>query len=190
MAKVAEAEEKTSGGIILPTAAQKRPTSGDVVALGDSQVGTKQHPFSLTIGDTVLYSKFGIGAIDLEIQGEDHVMLREDDVIGIMPSSNATAAEIPHLVPIGDRVLLRVDEQGEVTLGGVILPDAAKERPLIGTVVRAGPGKLDKESGERKAIKVAEGDKVVYFKYAGDVMETPSGEKYVVLHENDILCKA
>lgn len=174
----------------MPNSAQKRPTSGDVIALGDGQVGTEKHSFTLNIGDTIIYSKFGLGATDIELQDEQHILIREDDVIGIMPKSGAHADDVPELKPIGDRVLLKVEEQGEVTLGGVILPDSAKERPLMGTVVRVGPGKLNKESGERKAIKLQEGDRVVYFKYAGDAMETTSGDKYVVLHESDILCKA
>jgi chaperonin GroES len=74
-------------------------------------------------------------------------------------------------------------------MGGVILPDSAKERPLSGTIVRVGPGAIA-DDGTRKPLKVKEGDRVVYFKYAGDQMETPDGIKYVVLHENDILCKA
>ena len=52
-----------------PTAAaQARPTSGDVVAVGDGQVGTKTHAFSLAGGETILYSKFGIGVTELEVQ--------------------------------------------------------------------------------------------------------------------------
>ena len=187
LAKVAEIEDKTTGGILLPTSSQKRPTSGDVVALGDGQVGTKQHEFTLKAGETILYSKFGIGATDLIVQGEEHILIREDDVIGVMPRAEASAGDIPELRPIGDRVLLRVKEQGELTMGGVILPDSAKERPVSGIVVRCGPGKM--VDGERKAPKLKEGDNVIYFKWAGDAMETPSGEKYVVLHESDILCK-
>lgn len=57
-----------------------------------------------------------------------------------------------------------------------------------GTVVRCGPGKQD-DDGERKAPKVNPGDRVIYFKYAGDSMETPEGERYNVLHEQDILAK-
>lgn len=87
--------------------------------------------------------------------------------------------------------LVQVEDTADVTVGGVILPDAAKERPLIGTVVRMGPGRWDSENpGVRKAMVIKEGDKVLYFKYAGDDMETPAGEKYVVLREDDILCKA
>ena len=182
-------EAKTTGGILLPTSAQKRPTSGDVVALGDGQVGSRKHEFSLKTGDTVLYSKFGIGTTDLLIQGEEHILIREEDVIGVMPHSSATADDIPELKPIGDRVFVKVQEQGEVTMGGVILPDSAKERPVSGTVVRVGDGKLE-EDGTRKAPKLKAGDKIVYFKWAGDAMETPSGEKYIVLHESDVLCRS
>ena len=56
-----------------------------------------------------------------------------------------------------------MEEAGSVSIGGVLLPDSAKERPLSGAVVRAGPGKLD-EDGVRKAPRVKEGDRVVYFK--------------------------
>lgn len=182
MAKVAELEEKTTGGILLPTSSQKRPTSGDVVAVGGAEGMT------LTVGSTILYNKFGLGATDLMVQGELHIIIAEDDVIGVMPRSGATADDIPELVPVGDRVLLKVREDDEVSAGGVILSQASKEKPVSGTVVRVGEGKVG-EDGVRKALKVKEGDDVVYFKYAGDVMETSAGERYIVLHESDILCK-
>lgn len=182
LAKVGELEEKTTGGILLPTSSQKRPTSGDVVAVGGAEGMT------LTVGSTILYNKFGLGATDLMVQGELHIIIAEDDVIGVMPRSGATADDIPELVPVGDRVLLKVREDGEVSAGGVILSQASKEKPVSGTVVRVGEGKVG-EDGVRKALKVKEGDDVVYFKYAGDVMETSAGERYIVLHESDILCK-
>ena len=84
---------------------------------------------------------------------------------------------------------VQVEESSEVTVGGVLLPDSAKERPMSGTVVTVGEGKYDTDKGERKKPKVAAGDRVLYFKYAGDAMETPEGDKYTVVHENDILCK-
>lgn len=82
--------------------------SGDIVALGDGQVGGNVQKFDLQVGQTVVYSKFGIGSTDLDIQGQRHTMLREDDCIGIMPKSNATASDIPELKPVGDRVLIKV----------------------------------------------------------------------------------
>lgn len=188
LTKVADAEEKTTGGILLPTASQKKPTSGDVIELGDGSTGAKKHEFQLKVGDTIIYSKFGIGVTDVQFQDAEHALLKEDDVIGILPRSGATAADLPEIRPLGDRVLLKVQEQADVSAGGVLLPSSAKERPISGRVIRTGPGKLDKD-GKRKPIDVQEGDQVLYFKYAGDPMETPDGSKFVVVHENDLLCK-
>ena len=112
----------------------------------------------------------------------------------MLPSSGAVADDIPHLQPAGDRVLVEVEESADVTVGGVVLPEDAKERPVSGRVVRVGPGKYDKDAeegkGGRKAPRVAPGDRVLYFKYAGDSMETPDGTKFIVLREDDVLCKA
>jgi len=188
LCKVAEPEQKTTGGILLPTTAQRRPTSGDIVAVGDGKVGDHIQEFYLKPGQTVLYSKFGIGVTDLLVQGEEHCLIREEDCIGIMPRSGATADDIPQLKPNGDRVLLKIFEASDVTVGGVLLPDSAKEKPIGGEVVSVGPGKREKD-GKRKTPQVKPGDRVLYFKWAGDSMETPSGEQYVVVHESDILCK-
>ena len=78
------------------------------MALGDGRVGPQQHSFQLTEGDTILYSKFGLGVTEVELQGAEHILIREDDVIGVMPRSAATAADIPELRPVGDRVLIKV----------------------------------------------------------------------------------
>uniref|UniRef100_A0A7S0RR56 20 kDa chaperonin, chloroplastic n=1 Tax=Chlamydomonas leiostraca TaxID=1034604 RepID=A0A7S0RR56_9CHLO len=191
LVKVAEEETKTRGGILLPTSAVKKPTSGDVVELGDGRVNGETRPFILKTGDTVLYSKFGFMYTDIKLKEQDFILIREEDVIGIMPRQNAQADDIPNMKPMSDRVLIKVEETADVTIGGVLLPETAKERPLSGTVVSTGPGKYDAEAEEkRKPMRVQPGDRVLYFKYAGDNMETPDGTKYVVLREDDILCKA
>lgn len=191
LVKVAAEEVKTRGGILLPPSAQKKPTSGEVVGLGDGRTGKDTRPFYLKEGQTVIYSKFGFMYLDLKFNGSDYILIREDDVIGIMPRANAQADDVPELQPLSDRVLVAVEDVADVTIGGVVLPESAKERPLIGTIVRTGPGKFDKDAeGQRKPMTVKAGDKVLYFKYAGDNMETPAGAKYVVLREDDILCKA
>lgn len=197
LVKVAEQETKTRGGILIPAAAQKRPTSGDVVSLGDGRPpdGGPLRPFTVAPGDTVLYSKFGFMYTDLKMAagGDEYILIREDDVIGTLPRSGAVADDIPELRPLGDRVLVAVQETADVTIGGVLLPDSAKERPLSGTVVRVGPGRWDQSlndgKGGRAPPGVKEGDRVLYFKYAGDAMETPSGEQFIVLRGDDLLCK-
>lgn len=84
--------------------------TGDIVALGDGRVGGNVQTFDLQVGQTVVYSKFGIGSTDLDVQGQRHTLLREDDCIGIMPKSNATASDIPELKPVGDRVLIKASK--------------------------------------------------------------------------------
>lgn len=191
LVKVADQEQKTKGGILLPVAAQKRPTSGDVVSLGDGRMADGSvRSFYLKEGQTVLYSKFGFMYTDIKMGEEEFILIREDDIIGTLPRSSAVADDIPELQPLADRVLVEVEDTADVTIGGVVLPDSAKERPLSGTVVRTGPGKYDKGAeGQRKPMTVQPGDKVLYFKYAGDNMETPSGAKYIVLREDDILSR-
>lgn len=191
LVRVAEQEEKTKGGILLPISAIKRPTSGDVESLGDGRLADGHvRPFYLEKGQTVLYSKFGFMYTDIKSGDKEYILIKEDDVIGVLPRSGAVADDIPELQPLADRVLIKVEDTADVTIGGVVLPDSAKERPLSGTVVRTGPGKYDKDSeGGRKPMVVKPGDKVLYFKYAGDNMETTDGSKYIVLREDDILTR-
>jgi chaperonin GroES len=85
-----------------------------VVAVGDAKLkGGKARPFTLKPGDTILYSKFGIGVTEVEVQGELHILLREDDVIGVLPRSGASAGDVPELRPVGDRVLIKVRASGD-----------------------------------------------------------------------------
>ena len=89
------------------------------------------------------------------------------------------------LKPLGDRVVIRVLEQEEKTVGGIYLPDTAKEKPCEGEIIAAGPGKRQ-EDGSRVALDVKAGDKVIFSKYAGTEVKY-EGEKYLIVSERDIL---
>ena len=89
------------------------------------------------------------------------------------------------LKPLDNRVVVEQVEAEEKTRGGIFLPDAAKEKPQIGVVIAAGPGKL-LDDGKRGAMSVAKGDKVIYGKYMGNDVEV-DGKKYVILRESDLL---
>ena len=89
------------------------------------------------------------------------------------------------LVPLEDRVIIKQSEAQEKTVGGIILPDTAKEKPQRGKIIAVGPGKMN-DKGKRNEMSVKKGDEVIYSKYIGNEIEI-SGEKYVILHENDIL---
>jgi chaperonin GroES len=87
--------------------------------------------------------------------------------------------------PLDDRVLLKQCEAEEVTAGGIVLPDSAKEKPQRGKVVATGPGKL-LDNGERGSLSVKKGDEVFYGKYVGTEIKI-DGEEYVLIRESDIM---
>jgi len=89
------------------------------------------------------------------------------------------------LNPLDDRIVIKQSEAEEKTSGGIILPDTAKEKPQIGTVVAVGPGKL-LDNGKRGQMTVKINDKVFYSKYMGNDVEIDN-EKYVILRESDVL---
>ncbi|MBA4017378.1 MAG: co-chaperone GroES [Pirellula sp.] len=92
-----------------------------------------------------------------------------------------------NLRPLDDRVVVQPHEAEDVTAGGIVLPDAAKEKPQRGKVVAVGPGKL-LDSGDRGTLSVAVGDEVIYGKYSGTEIEV-EGQEVKILRENDILAK-
>jgi chaperonin GroES len=88
------------------------------------------------------------------------------------------------LKPLDDRIVIKQSEAEEKTTGGIILPDTAKEKPLIGKVIETGPGKL-LDNGKRAKMSVKKKDEVIYARYGGNEVEI-DGEKYVILRESDI----
>ena len=91
------------------------------------------------------------------------------------------------LRPLDDRVVVETLEAEQVTSGGIVLPDAAQEKPQRGKVVAVGPGKL-LDSGNRGELSVGIGDEVIFGKYGGSEVEV-NGEEYKILRESDILAK-
>ncbi|KAL3152158.1 hypothetical protein ABBQ32_001251 [Trebouxia sp. C0010 RCD-2024] len=91
--KVNLSEEKTSSGLLLPVSSQKKPTQGEVVGAGTAK--------AVKNGDKVVYSKYA--GTELKVQGGDFVLLKEEDVIGVLNST-----DIAQLLPLGDRILVEV----------------------------------------------------------------------------------
>jgi chaperonin GroES len=86
--------------------------------------------------------------------------------------------------PLADRVVIKPAPAEEKTKGGIILPDTAKEKPVIGEIVAAGPGKVS-DDGKKIPMEVKVGDKVLYGKYSGTEV-TVEGEEYLIMREADI----
>ena len=91
------------------------------------------------------------------------------------------------LQPLADHLVVKPIEREEVTKGGIVLPDTAKERPQEGKVIAVGPGRLS-EDGKRIAMEVKVGDTVVYAKYGGTEIKVDD-EELIILRESDILAK-
>ncbi|MFK9094395.1 co-chaperone GroES [Bacillus salipaludis] len=89
------------------------------------------------------------------------------------------------LRPLGDRIVIELVESEEKTASGIVLPDSAKEKPQEGKVVAVGTGRV-LESGDRVALEVAVGDRIIFSKYAGTEVKY-QGTEYLLLRENDIL---
>jgi len=87
--------------------------------------------------------------------------------------------------PLGSRVVIEPIESEDVTAGGIVLPDTAKEKPQKGTILAIGPGDRD-EDGDRIALDVKVGDVVLYAKYSGTEIKV-DGKKLLILRESDIL---
>jgi chaperonin GroES len=91
------------------------------------------------------------------------------------------------ITPLYDRILVKRVEEDEQMVGGIIIPDTAKEKPQQGDVVAVGEGKV-LDSGERQAPDVAAGDTVLFGKYAGTEI-TYDDDEYLILREEDILAR-
>ncbi|MCJ7552734.1 MAG: co-chaperone GroES [Ignavibacteriaceae bacterium] len=89
-----------------------------------------------------------------------------------------------NLKPLADRIVVKPAEAEEKTAGGIILPDTVKEKPVEGTVVAAGPGKVA-DDGTVIKMEVKVGDKVLYGKYSGTEVII-KGEEYLIMRESDV----
>ena len=89
------------------------------------------------------------------------------------------------LRPLGDRIIIELVESEEKTASGIVLPDSAKEKPQEGKVVAVGTGRV-LESGERVALEVSVGDRIIFSKYGGTEVKY-QGTEYLILREIDIL---
>jgi len=99
--------------------------------------------------------------------------------------ATATAKKLK-IRPLDDRVVVEPFEAEEITRGGIVLPDSAREKPQRGKVIATGPGKLLEKTGERGEMSLKVGDRVFYGKYSGTEVEL-EGDTYVILRESDVL---
>jgi chaperonin GroES len=92
-----------------------------------------------------------------------------------------------NLQPLGDRLIVEVLEDEEITVSGIVLPDTAKEKPQRGRVLAVGPGPRD-EDGKYIPMDLADGDEIIFSKYGGTEIKLGTDE-YLILRESDVLAK-
>jgi chaperonin GroES len=94
-----------------------------------------------------------------------------------------------NLQPLGDRLIVEALEEEETTIGGIVLPDTAREKPQRGRVLAVGPGSRSETTGELIPMDVAEGDEIIFSKYGGTEVKVRL-EDLLILRESDVLAKA
>ncbi|XP_004287661.1 PREDICTED: 20 kDa chaperonin, chloroplastic [Fragaria vesca subsp. vesca] len=180
LVKINTVEEKSTGGILLPTTAQTKPQGGEVVAVGEGKtIGKTKVGISVQTGAEVVYSKYA--GTEVEFNGTKHLILKDDDIVGILETD-----DIKDLKPLNDRVLIKVAEAEQKTAGGLLLTEASKEKPSIGEVIAVGPGTVDEE-GNKKPLSISKGSTVLYSKYAGNDFKGKDGSEYIALRASDVI---
>ena len=101
------------------------------------------------------------------------------------PTAAVRASTSKTLRPLGDRVIVTPTPREEMTKSGIVLPDTVKEKPQEGTILAAGPGRLN-DDGKREPMDVKVGDKVLYAKYAGTEFKV-NDEEHLIVSQKDIL---
>ncbi|KAF8084239.1 hypothetical protein N665_0727s0006 [Sinapis alba] len=180
LVKIKEAEEKTMGGILLPSTAQSKPQEGEVVAVGEGRtIGKNKVDITVPTGAQIIYSKYA--GTEVEFNDVKHLILKEDDIVGLLETE-----DIKDLKPLNDRVFIKVAEAEEKTAGGLLLTETTKEKPSIGTVIAVGPGTLDEE-GKLQPLSISTGSTVLYSKYAGNDFKGKDGSNYIALRVSDVM---
>jgi chaperonin GroES len=93
------------------------------------------------------------------------------------------------LKPLEDRVVVKAVTSEEKTASGIVLPDTAKEKPMLGEITAVGDGKWDEAGTKRIPMDVKVGDRVIYGKYSGTEYKTKDGEELLILRVSEILAK-
>lgn len=185
-----EDSQRTLGGVLLPSAgsaaAEGKPKHGLVVEVqglsGDDKADSWES------GSVVCYASFA--GTTLKMNDDEYVLLKNDDVMGVLPKCGGSDDEVRkagesmrELAPFGRRILVKVEESSDESSGGVLLPEAAQDKPLLGKVVAIGSG-CASEDGEESSLAV--GTTVMYPNYSGTEFEE-EGDTYIVLRADDVL---
>lgn len=181
LVQVADAVEKSDGGILLTGSAKVQKTEGTVVSVGPGKTHPETgEPFEIPVqaGEKVVYGKYD--GTEIEIDGVRHSLIRDEDVL-VKFTGDELTTESANV--IRDSVLVYVEQKESETEGGLLLTKSSnsENRQSTGKVVKVGPGLF-------ADMEVAPGDSIKFREYFGNEVEI-EGEEYTVVRMGDILAK-
>ncbi|KAL7530225.1 hypothetical protein ACHAWF_003291 [Thalassiosira exigua] len=187
LVKVAEIEDETEGGIFLTGTAKIKKTEGVVISAGPGKTHQEsglRFPMPVVPGEGVVYGKYDGTEVDYD--GSKHTLIRDDDILVKFSGDELTldGADV-----VSDNVLVKVEDDEEETLSGLVIAATAKKggKPSTGEVVKVGPGRMA-SNGEVMTVDVEAGDMVKFRDFAGNEVSIEGGE-YAVVRMTDILAK-
>jgi chaperonin GroES len=186
LVKVAEAVDKTEGGILLTGKARIQKTEGLVISVGPGKTHQDSgivFDMPVSVGEGIVYGKYD--GTEIDISGSKHTLIRDEDIL--VKFTGELSLETVEVVR--DNVLVKVDRSEEETDGGILIAKSSKteNKPSTGEVVKVGPGKMASD-GSLMPMDVAVGDMVKFRDFAGNDVEIDDIE-YSVVKMGDVLAK-
>lgn len=185
MVKPNKVDDKSTGGLFLATEQGERPKDGVVVSAGPGKTHPDSgvlHPCPVKVGDLVMLNDFSGDKV--EYDGEKHIFVNADTLLGYFEGRSATVAGFR---PLRDRVLVAKEEVEEATASGIALAGAEEDDANSGEVVCCGPGRLDADA-KLLAMSVTPHDHVMYDRYSGSEL-TLEDKKFKLVSEADCIAK-
>jgi len=185
LVKPRKLEDKTDGGLFVPTAESEKPKEGFVIAAGPGTVSAETGEMiecPVKEGDLVLLSDFSGEKIDYN--GENHVFVNANVLLGKFGSKEIS---VDNFTPIGSRVMVELAESAKETTTGIALALDEDEDGNQGVVVAVGPGSYTVK-GELSPVGVSTGESVVFKKYAGEQTKM-DGKQYKIVLESECIAK-
>ncbi|CAN8062070.1 unnamed protein product [Agarophyton chilense] len=184
LVKVAEAPDSTAGGLFLAASAKEKPTYGEAIGVGPGKYfpNGQKVPMDIEKGDYVLYGKYG--GTDLDYDGDKHTIITQDDILCKLENGQYDASAV---LPVQDRLLVKVDQAPEETSSGILLSKTSQDKSTSGKIVAMGPGRF-MENGKMEPLAFSIGDTVYYGKYSGAEVEF-GGEAHMMIRMADVYAK-
>ena len=133
----------------------------------------------------MLYSKFGVSFTELTVAGEEHILMRESDVMGVMPKSPANSADVPDMKPLADKVLLKIEKPAAQSSTGLIMETMAEgeEKYCVGEVVATG------DKATSWPCPIFKHEKKLYEKFCKEDPHPPTRSKIYLLQSRSWNCR-